>query len=89
MHYALGYTGLGVGSSRWGAGILRDLVLRPDSPRLDLRFVRSSPLPVPPEPLRTPAVELMRRAVIDADDHGGRRSWFLRAMDALGIGFDS
>jgi len=89
VHYALGYTGLGVGSSRWGAGILRDLVLRPDSPRLDLRFVRSSPLPVPPEPLRTPAVELMRRAVIDADDHAGRRSWFLRAMDALGIGFDS
>jgi hypothetical protein len=34
-------------------------------------------------------VELMRRAVIDADDHGGRRSWFLRAMDALGVGFDS
>lgn len=89
VHYALGYTGLGVSSSRWGAGILRDLVLRPDSPRLDLRFVRSSPLPFPPEPLRTPAVELMRRAVIDADDHAGRRSWFLRAMDALKIGFDS
>jgi glycine/D-amino acid oxidase-like deaminating enzyme len=89
VHYALGYTGLGVGSSRWGGGILRDMVLRPDSRRLDLRFVRSSPLPIPPEPLRTPAVELMRRAVIDADDHGGRRSWFLRAMDALGVGFDS
>jgi glycine/D-amino acid oxidase-like deaminating enzyme len=89
VHYALGYTGLGVGASRWGAGILRDFVLRPDSPRLDLRFVRSSPLPIPPEPLRTPVVELMRRAVMDADDHGGRRAWFLRAMDALGIGFDS
>ncbi len=89
VHYALGYTGLGVGAARWGGGILRDLVLRPDSPRLDLRFVRSSPLPIPPEPLRTPTVELMRRAVIDADDHAGRRSWFLRAMDAIGIGFDS
>ena len=31
----------------------------------------------------------MRRAVMDADDHEGRRGWFLRAMDALGIGFDS
>ena len=89
VHYALGYTGLGVGASRWGGGILRDLVLRPDSPLLDLRFVRSSPLPIPPEPLRTPAVELMRRAVMDADDHEGRSGWFLRAMDALGIGFDS
>jgi glycine/D-amino acid oxidase-like deaminating enzyme len=89
VHYALGYTGLGVGASRWGAGILRDFVLRPDSPLLDLRFVRSSPLPIPPEPFRTPAVEMMRRAVIGADDQAGRRGWFLRAMDALGIGFDS
>jgi glycine/D-amino acid oxidase-like deaminating enzyme len=89
VHYALGYTGLGVGASRWGGGILRDLVLRPDSPLLDLRFVRSTPLPIPPEPVRTPTVEIMRRAVIGADDHAGRRGWFLRAMDALGIGFDS
>jgi glycine/D-amino acid oxidase-like deaminating enzyme len=89
VHYALGYTGLGVGASRWAAGILRDVVLRPDSPLLGLRFVRSRPFPVPPEPLRTPAVELMRRQVIAADEHEGRRGWFLRAMDTLGIGFDS
>jgi glycine/D-amino acid oxidase-like deaminating enzyme len=89
VHYALGYTGLGVGSSRWAAGILRDTLLRPDSPLLDLELVRSRPFPIPPEPIRTPAVELMRRAVIAADDHEGRRSWFLRAMDTLGIGFDS
>ena len=89
VHYALGYTGLGVGSSRWAAGILRDQVLRPDSPLLRLRFVRSRPFPIPPEPIRTPAVGLMRREVIRADQHEGRRSLFLRAMDALGIGFDS
>ncbi len=89
VHYALGYTGLGVGSSRWAAGILRDRLLRPDSPLLDLELVRSRPFPIPPEPIRTPAVEVMRRAVIGADEHEGRRSWFLRAMDALGIGFDS
>ena len=89
VHYALGYTGLGVGSSRWAAGILRDRLLRPDSPLLELELVRSRPFPIPPEPIRTPAVELMRRAVIGADDNEGRRSWFLRAMDALGIGFDS
>jgi glycine/D-amino acid oxidase-like deaminating enzyme len=89
VHYALGYTGLGVGSSRWAAGILRDLVLRQDSPLLRLRFVTSRPIPIPPEPARTPAVELMRREVIRADQAGGRRSLFLRSMDALGIGFDS
>jgi hypothetical protein len=89
VHYALGYTGLGVGASRWAAGILRDRILDPASPRLRLRFVRSRPFPIPPEPARTPAVELMRRAVIDADEHAGRPGPFLRAMDALGIGFDS
>jgi glycine/D-amino acid oxidase-like deaminating enzyme len=89
VHYALGYTGLGVGATRWAAGILRDKVLDPSAPRLRLRFVTSRPFPIPPEPVRTPAVELMRRAVIDADAHGGRPGPFLRAMDALGIGFDS
>jgi glycine/D-amino acid oxidase-like deaminating enzyme len=89
VHYALGYTGLGVGASRWAAGILRDKLLDPRSPRLRLRFVRSRPFPIPPEPARTPAVELMRRAVIAADEHEGEPGLFLRAMDALGIGFDS
>src|SRR3954452_12809166 len=89
VHYALGYTGLGVGSTRWAAGILRDKVLRPESDLLRLRFVRSRPFPIPPEPVRTPAVEVMRRAVIAADADEGHRGPFLRAMDALGIGFDS
>jgi glycine/D-amino acid oxidase-like deaminating enzyme len=89
VHYALGYTGLGVGSTRWAAGILRDRLLRPDSPLLGLRIVRSAPFPIPPEPVRTPVVELMRREVIRADEEEGRRSLFLRTMDALGIGFDS
>jgi glycine/D-amino acid oxidase-like deaminating enzyme len=89
VHYALGYTGLGVGSSRWAGGVLRDKVLDPGADRLRLRFVTSRPLPIPPEPLRSPVVEMMRRQVIAADANEGRRSRFLRAMDALGIGFDS
>ncbi len=89
VHYALGYTGLGVGSSRWAAGVLRDRVLRPDSELLRLRFTNSRPMPIPPEPVRTPAVEMMRRAVIAQDANEGRGGWFVRAMDAIGIGFDS
>jgi hypothetical protein len=27
--YALGYTGLGVGASRWAGGVVRDMLLRP------------------------------------------------------------
>ena len=31
--YALGYTGLGVGASRWAGGVVRDLLLRPGEDR--------------------------------------------------------
>ena len=89
VHYALGYTGLGVGASRWAGGVLRDKVLRPQSDLLRLRFVRSAPLPIPPEPVRAPVVGMMRDAVIEADANGGQRGPFLRAMDAIGVGFDS
>ena len=87
--YALGYTGLGVGATRWAAGILRDMLLRPDSELLRLRFVRSRPVPIPLEPLRWPAVAMMRHELDRADHEAGRRGLFLRTMDALGIGFDS
>jgi len=69
--------------------VLRDMVLDPSSDLLRLRFVRSRPFPIPLEPARTPAVELMRRSVIASDANEGRRGPFLQAMDALGIGFDS
>ena len=46
--YALGYTGLGVGASRWAAGVVRDFILRPAEDRLRLRIVTSPPVPFPP-----------------------------------------
>ena len=87
--YALGYTGLGVGASRWAGGVVRDFILRPDSPLLRLDFVRSAPFPFPPEPLRSVAVDLVRRELDRADRNEGRRGLLLRTLDALGIGFDS
>jgi glycine/D-amino acid oxidase-like deaminating enzyme len=87
--YALGYTGLGVGASRWSGGVVRDFILRPDSPLLRLDFVRSAPFPFPPDPLRSAAVELVRRELDRADRNEGRRGLLLRTLDALGIGFDS
>ncbi|GAC1669284.1 MAG: FAD-dependent oxidoreductase [Candidatus Limnocylindrales bacterium] len=87
--YALGYTGLGVGASRWAAGVVRDIILRPDSDLLRLRFVRSRPVPFPPEPLRWLAVEAVRRELDRADRNDGRRGLLLRTLDAMGIGFDS
>jgi glycine/D-amino acid oxidase-like deaminating enzyme len=87
--YALGYTGLGVGASRWAAGVVRDFILRPDEDRLRLRIVTSPPIPFPPEPLRSLAVETVRHELDRADRNEGRRSVLLRTLDALGIGFDS
>jgi glycine/D-amino acid oxidase-like deaminating enzyme len=89
LSYALGYTGLGVGASRWAAGILRDFILQPDSDLLKLRFVQSLPFPFPPEPLRSVAVNTVRRELERADRNEGRRGLLLRTLDALGIGFDS
>ncbi|MHB8397439.1 MAG: NAD(P)/FAD-dependent oxidoreductase [Candidatus Limnocylindrales bacterium] len=87
--HALGYTGLGVGASRWAAGLVRDHILRPDSELLRLRFARSRPFPFPPEPLRTLAVEVMRHELARADRNSGRRGLVLRTLDHFGIGFDS
>ncbi len=87
--YALGYTGLGVGASRWAGGVVRDLLLRPDEDRLRLRIVQSPPIPFPPEPLRSVAVETVRHELDRADREEGRRGLILRTLDALGIGFDS
>ena len=87
--YALGYTGLGVGASRWAGGVVRDFILRPDEDRLRLRIVTSSPVPFPPEPLRSLAVDTVRRELDRADRNEGRRGIILQTLDALGIGFDS
>jgi glycine/D-amino acid oxidase-like deaminating enzyme len=87
--YALGYTGLGVGASRWAGGVVRDFILRPDEDRLRLRIVTSPPVPFPPEPLRSLAVETVRHELDRADREEGRRGVLLKTLDALGIGFDS
>ena len=87
--YALGYTGLGVGASRWAGGVVRDFILRPDEDRLRLRIVTSPPVPFPPEPLRSATIETVRHELDRADRDEGRRGLILRTLDALGIGFDS
>ena len=87
--YALGYTGLGVGASRWAGGVVRDFILRPDEDRLRLRLVSSPPIPIPPEPARSVAVAAVRSELDRADRNDGRRGILLRTLDALGVGFDS
>lgn len=87
--YAVGYTGLGVGATRFGAQVCVDLLHRPDSELLELDLVRSRLVPFPPEPVRTVGIQLTRRAIAAADAAGGRRGPWLRLLDRLGLGFDS
>ncbi len=89
VSWAVGYTGLGVVASRYGARVALDLLDRPDAPALKMRFVRKRALPWPPEPLRYLGVALTQRAMARADRNQGRRGPWLKLLDALGLGFDS
>ena len=87
--YALGYTGLGVAATRFGADVVLDLLDGADTDRTRLRMVQEKPLPFPPEPLRWTGVQLTRWSLTRADARGGRRNLWLRALDRAGLGFDS
>ncbi len=87
--YSIGYTGLGVGASRFGARVMLDLLDGRESQALRLRAIRSRPLPFPPEPLRYAGIQLTRRALARADRREGRRGPWLRTLDRFGMGFDS
>jgi glycine/D-amino acid oxidase-like deaminating enzyme len=87
--YAVGYTGLGVGATRFGAQVVLDLLDGRDTERTRLRMVREKPLPFPPEPLAYTGIQLTRWSLARADERAGRRNLWLRTLDRAGLGFDS
>jgi glycine/D-amino acid oxidase-like deaminating enzyme len=87
--YALGYTGLGVGASRFGARVILDILDGCKTERTQLAMVRTKPLPFPPEPLRSLGIYLSRKSMAQADRNHGRENLWLRMMNWLGLGFDS
>ena len=87
--YALGYTGLGVGATRFGAQVMLDLLDGEPTPRTSLQMVRSRPLPFPPEPLAYAGIQLTRRSLAQADGRQGERNLLLRTLDRFGLGYDS
>ena len=87
--YAVGYTGLGVGATRFGANVMLDLLDGRDTERTRTRMVSSMPLPFPPEPVRSAAIGLTTWSLARADRREGRRNLWLRTLDRLGLGFDS
>jgi glycine/D-amino acid oxidase-like deaminating enzyme len=86
--YALGYTGLGVAATRFGADVMLDLLYDEDSDRRRLRMVRQRPMPFPPEPLRYAGIRLTKWSMARADLNAGHRNLWLRTLDRLGLGFD-
>jgi glycine/D-amino acid oxidase-like deaminating enzyme len=89
MAYALGYTGLGVGASRFGARVILDILDNCKTERTALEMVRTKPLPFPPEPFRSIGINLSRWSMGQSDRNQGRQNLWLRLMDWLGLGFDS
>jgi glycine/D-amino acid oxidase-like deaminating enzyme len=87
--YAAGYTGLGVGATRFGAAVMLDLLAGADTERTRSRMVRTTPVPFPPEPFRSVVVDLTRRSLDAADRSEGRRNLWLRTLDRLGLGVDT
>lgn len=87
--YVAGFTGLGVGASRFGAEVLLDILFGEQTERTALEMVRTKPLPFPPEPARQWVIDWTRSSLQAADAHAGQRNLWLRTLDRLGLGFDS
>jgi glycine/D-amino acid oxidase-like deaminating enzyme len=87
--YVAGYTGLGVGASRFGALTCLDLLEGRDTERTRLEMVKTKPIPFPPEPLRSLGIGWTRRSLQKADREQGKRNLWLRTLDSMGLGFDS
>ena len=87
--YCAGFTGLGVGATRFGAKVMLDLLSGQQTELTGLQMVRSKPIPFPPEPAAWLGVNLMTSHLVRADRQQGRRSAFLKSMDRIGMGFDS
>lgn len=89
LSYSVGFTGLGVGASRFGAQVMLDKLSGQSTERTALEMVRTKPIPFPPEPVRGIGIRITRRAIDQADRHQGKRNLWLRTLDRVGLGFDS
>jgi len=87
--YSAGFTGLGVGATRFAAQVMLDKLDGLNTERTELEMVRKMPLPFPPEPIASLGIQATRWSLNQADHNQGRRNVILKTLDALGLGFDS
>jgi hypothetical protein len=86
--YALGYTGLGVAAARFGAATMLDLLYGRRSLAAQTSLAKEKPWPFPPEPFRFMGIQATRWS-LEREDKTGRRNLWLKALDKVGLGFDS
>lgn len=86
--YSVGYTGLGVASTRFGAEVMLDMLDGRRSKATETEFVKTKPIPFPPEPFRFIGIQATRYS-LDREDTTGKRNLWLRGLDRFGLGFDS
>jgi glycine/D-amino acid oxidase-like deaminating enzyme len=87
--HTAGFTGLGVGASRFAADVVLDLLSGEETERTRLAMVRRRPMPFPPEPVAALGIHATRWSLDRSDHRQGRRNLWLRGLDAMGLGFDS
>lgn len=87
--YAAGFTGLGVGATRFAAEVMLDRLAGDTTERTEVTMVKKMPLPFPPEPVASMGINLTRHSLDRADHREGERNLLLRTLDKVGLGFDS
>ena len=87
--YVLGYTGLGVASSRFGASTMLDLLDEVVSEATSLKMVKHKPIPFPIEPLRFLLIKLTQWSIKSADQNKGKQNFWLSLLNKFKLGFDT
>ena len=87
VSWAVGYTGLGVGASRFGARVGLELLGYQPSDVLKMHFVTKYVIPWAPEPVRWLGVKMTQRALHKEDKNGGKRGLWLKMLDMMKLGF--
>lgn len=83
--FVAGYTGFGIGASRFGARMGLNMLLNHSGPESQLDIARLGPTWIPPEPLRWLGAQITFHAIDGADAEGGWKRAWVRTIKALGF----
>ena len=85
MVFAGGYSGFGVTASRFGARVGLAILDQENIPESKLKFARTIPNYIPPEPLRWLGAKITMYALDTVDEKGGWRKLWVRMVNWMGF----